>query len=182
MEIEDHPSYELNYNKENKRFAVTDKVSNKTFHFTQKSGGKLYTYTPKTEATHIITIKEIRKQFMPRQNKNTNRAKKVLALLNYPSIQDFKTIIKTNALKNNPVLLEDIDIMEKIYRKDILSIKGKTTRKKTESPEVMYIPVPENILNVHKNVILCAEIMYVNGLTFFDHNFREHLFLYSTSS
>ena len=89
-----------------------------------------------------------------------------MALLNYPSIQDFKMIIKTNALKNNPVLLKDIDIIEKIHRKDILSIKGKTTRKKTESPEVTYIPVPENILNIHKNVILCADIMYINGLTF----------------
>ena len=30
----------------------------------------------------------------------------------------------------------------------------------------MYIPVPENILHIHKNVILGADIMYVNGLTF----------------
>jgi len=33
-EIEDYPSYELDYDKENKRFTVMDKVSNKTFHFT----------------------------------------------------------------------------------------------------------------------------------------------------
>ena len=63
--IEDHPSYKLDYDKDNKRFIVMDKVSNKTFHFTQKSGGKLYIYTPMMEATHINTIKDMRKQFMP---------------------------------------------------------------------------------------------------------------------
>ena len=111
VEIEDHPSYELDYDKANKRFTVTDKVSNKKFHFTCKSGGKLYIYTPKTEATHIYTVKDMRRQFTPRQNKNADRAKKVLELLNYPLIQDFKTIIKTNALRNNPVLLKNIDII-----------------------------------------------------------------------
>jgi len=63
--IKDHPSYELDHDKENKRFTMMDKISNKTFHFTRKSGGKLYIYTPKMEATHINTIKDMRKQFMP---------------------------------------------------------------------------------------------------------------------
>ena len=61
--IEDHLSYELDYDKENKRFTMMDKISNKTFHFMQKSGGKLYIYTPRMEATYINTVKDMRKQF-----------------------------------------------------------------------------------------------------------------------
>ena len=64
-EIEDHLSYELDYDKKSKRFTMMDKVSNQTFHFTRKSGGKLYIYTPRTEATYINTVKDMRKQFMP---------------------------------------------------------------------------------------------------------------------
>ena len=64
-EIEDHPSYELDYDKTNKRFIITDKISKKTFHFMRKSGGKLYIYTPEMEATYINTVKDMRKQFTP---------------------------------------------------------------------------------------------------------------------
>ena len=46
-----------------------------------------------------------------------------------PSIQDLKTIITMNLVKDNEITLKDIDIAEKADGPDIGSIKGKTTRR-----------------------------------------------------
>ena len=165
-ELEDHPTYKLDYIKERKCFRVTDKQSGQTYDFERKSGGRLYIYTPNQHASQVQTVREMKKQFSKRENRNADRAKDLMALLNYPSAQDLKTIIRTNALLNNPVRVEDVDIMEKIYGKDLASLKGKTTRSKHVKETARIVPIPAVLLEENKDVLLYADIMYVNGLTF----------------
>ena len=55
-----------------------------------------------------------------------------------PSIQDLKTIFTMSLVKDNEIILKDIDIAEKADGPDIASIKGKTTRRnKKESDNDM---------------------------------------------
>ena len=55
-----------------------------------------------------------------------------------PSIQDLKTIFTMSLVKDNEIILKDIDIAEKAYGLHIGSIKGKTTRRnKKESDNDM---------------------------------------------
>ena len=55
-------------------------------------------------------------------------AKQLLHTLGYPSVVDLKTIIKTNAIQDNPITESDINLMEHLYGPDIPAVKGKTTR------------------------------------------------------
>ena len=55
-------------------------------------------------------------------------AKWLLHALGYPLVVDLKTIIKTNAIQDNPVTESDIKLMECLYGPNIPTMKGKTTR------------------------------------------------------
>ena len=62
-------------------------------------------------------------------------------MVGHPSIQDYKNIIKMNAINNFPVTVEDIDICEKIFGLDIYMLKGRTVRTK-----------PKSVVNDYNNI------------------------------
>ena len=64
-----------------------------------------------------------------------------------PSLHDFKAIIKMNAIKDCPITLQDIDIAEQIFGKDINTLKGKTVHNKP-------IPIIQNYIQVPKEIKL----------------------------
>ena len=49
-------------------------------------------------------------------------------MVGYPSLSDFKNMIKNNMILNCDVTLEDIQKAEQVYSPDIYAFKGKTTR------------------------------------------------------
>ena len=55
-------------------------------------------------------------------------AKQLLHALGYPLVVNLKTIIKMNAIWDNPITESNIKLMEHLYGPDIPTIKGKTTR------------------------------------------------------
>ena len=55
-------------------------------------------------------------------------ARKLYQIIGTPSIKDFKAIVQGNLIKNCPITIDDINLAEKIFGKDIPAIKGKTTR------------------------------------------------------
>ena len=55
-------------------------------------------------------------------------AKQLLHALGYPLVVDLKTIIEMNMIWDNPITKSNIKLIECLYRPDILTIKGKTTR------------------------------------------------------
>jgi hypothetical protein len=75
----------------------------------------------------LETVDENKKFYTKRQFQRAKRACKLLYSLGYPSINDMKAIIWKNAIKNNPVTTEDINIAEKIFGPDVATLKGKTT-------------------------------------------------------
>ena len=62
--------------------------------------------------------------------------------------------------------MKDVEVAEKIFRKDISSIKGKTTRRTPKSVTDDVIQIPRQLLNNNQNVVLCMDIVYVQGLPF----------------
>ena len=55
-------------------------------------------------------------------------AKQLLHALGYPLVVDLKTIIKTNAIQDNPIIESNIEHREHLYGPNIPTITGKTTR------------------------------------------------------
>ena len=66
---------------------------------------------------------------MKRQYERAREARRVYNIIGNLSLNDYKSIIKMNAIKDCPMTLEDIDIAERILGKNIASLKGKTTKK-----------------------------------------------------
>ena len=104
--------------------------------------------------------------FTKRQYKQAREARRVYNIIGNPSLNDFKSIIKMNAIKDCPITLEDIDIAERIFGKDIASLKGKTTRKKPIPVIKDYVDIPTELKQLHKDVELCVDIMYIHNIMF----------------
>jgi hypothetical protein len=71
-----------------------------------------------------------------------------------------------NAIANNPVTTDDINLAEKIFGRDIGAIKGKTTRRKPVPVVDDYIEIPRELIASQYAVKLCVDLMNVNGLHF----------------
>jgi hypothetical protein len=76
------------------------------------------------------------------QVQRAKAARQLYHALGTPSINYFKAIRKTNAIKNLPITMEDINIAEKIISPDIGALKGKTTRQKPAPVVTDYIEIP----------------------------------------
>jgi hypothetical protein len=83
-----------------------------------------------------------------------------------PTIETFKTLIKMNAIKNCPVMTEDVNIAKKIFRADMSSLKGKSTRRKSTPVREDNIEIPEELIAHNRKIELCIDIMYVNECGF----------------
>ena len=50
--------------------------------------------------------------------------KKLVSTMAYLTVDQLKAMIWMNHIKNNPVTLADVDLVEKVYRKDVMAIKN----------------------------------------------------------
>ena len=87
-------------------------------------------------------------------------------MMMFPSITDFKNAIKMNYIHNFPITIEDINIAEDIFGKDIYILKGKTTRQSPYAVTIDTIKIPNEVIKLHNNIFMGIDIMYVNGLAF----------------
>ena len=67
-----------------------------------------------------------------------------------------------NAIKNCPVMTEDVTIAEKIFGKDMSSLKGKSTRRKVTPVREDTIEILKGLIAQHCDIELCINVMYVN--------------------
>ena len=85
-------------------------------------------------------------------------------MMGYPSVDDFRTAIKYKYVEDCLVTLEDIEVAEDIFGKDIHTLKGKTVRKAPIRVEMDHIAVPNKILKLHNYITMGIDFMFVNGL------------------
>ena len=77
-------------------------------------------------------------------------------------MKDFEWIV------HSAVTLQDIEVAQKIQG-DNLSVpdlKGKTTKSKPPPVVSDFVKVPQEILDIHKAVIISANVFFVNGNPF----------------
>jgi hypothetical protein len=92
----------------------------------------LHYYYPRKEAhlTFVSTVSENKEGFTKRQIKGANLARSLYKTLSYPSMKDFKLMIQSNKIKDCSMTVHYIDVALKIWGKNIVALKGKTTQSK----------------------------------------------------
>ena len=111
--------------------------------------------------SHVQTIEENAKILTPKEIVQANMAKQLLHMLGYPSVVNLKTIIKTNVIQES-----DVKLMEHLFRPDIPTIKGKTTRQCPHQLVSNMVSIPHKLHDAQCDVCLYIDIMYVNGMPF----------------
>ena len=131
-----------------------------------KSG--LHYFDPR-EHQHVAFIAAVsgnKEGFAKRQIKGAEAARALHATLSYPSMKDFKWVLRSNQIRNCPVAAQDVDVAHKIWGKNIAALKGKTTRSKPEVVARDSIKIPTKLLNLHREVFMTADIFFVNKIPF----------------
>jgi hypothetical protein len=123
-------------------------------------------------ADYIILIQETavsknKAGFTKRQIKEAEVAWSLYSKLNYPSWKDFKLIIRSNQIKDCPVTVNHVDTALKIWGKNVMALKGKTTRTKPDPVARDFVKVPVELLKLHKEVYITDNLFFVNKVPFF---------------
>ena len=105
--------------------------------------------------------------YSERQFKMAKLARDTMSIVGRPSDNDYVSIITTNQIKNCPVLPEGIKIAKKVFGPELGTLKGKTTRKKPIPVRQDIISIPRNIKIAHRDVVIAADVMFVNTIPFF---------------
>ena len=82
--------------------------------------------------------------------------------INLMFVNDIPNFI-TALSKIKLVTVEDINVAEDIFGKDIFALKGKTTRRSPYAVTMDIIEMPPEILELHNDTFLGIDLMFVNG-------------------
>jgi hypothetical protein len=88
--------------------------------------------------------------YSKRQLKAAARARALYAKLMYPSLKDFKWAVMSNQINDCSVTVEDINVAQSVWGKDISALKGKTVRKKSTPVLRGEMKVPRDLLSYTK--------------------------------
>ena len=114
----------------------------------------------------VETIAENKKGYQKRQIYNTDRVGSFIKTIRNPSERDLRTLIRSGAILNCPIIIEDVNTFYSIYKKNTLALKGNTTRKKPDKQNTSVIKVPTCILDKHTIVTLYIDIFFISKMSF----------------
>lgn len=114
----------------------------------------------------VSTVAENVKSFTRREVKRAEAARRLMAIIGRPSETQMCDILNGRQLSNCDVKAQDVINARRIFGPDVGSLKGKTVRQKEPHVELSITPIPEDIMERHRQLVVCFDIMYVNGIAF----------------
>ncbi len=131
-----------------------------------KSG--LHYFDPRdSKFIFVNTVSKIKAGFTKREIKEVEVAWSLYSKLNYPSWKDFKWIIRRNQIKDCPVTVNHVDTALKIWSKNVTALIEKTTWMTPDPVARDFVKVPVELLKLHKQVYVTADLFFVNKIPFF---------------
>lgn len=91
----------------------------------EKSGNGLHCADPQ-HINMLNTIEENQKHFSIWQCERAKEVRRLHQSMGHPSIKDHKAMVQSNAIKNCPVTVDDINVCEKIFGPDTHGLEGKS--------------------------------------------------------
>jgi hypothetical protein len=115
---------------------------------------------------NITTVADKRSNYTNRAYLRAVNARNIQKMIERPSTREFIKIVENKLLANCPINRQDILAAEDIFGPDIGSLKGKTVRKGTTHVEMPFTSIPAALMSRYRDVIIGADIMFVNKLPF----------------
>jgi hypothetical protein len=83
-----------------------------------------------------------------------------------PTDKEFKGMVRERLITNCPITVQDIENASRIFGPDLANLRGKRIRTKPEHVRIEYVQIPWDFVELHKYVMLVADVMFVNGVPF----------------
>jgi hypothetical protein len=100
------------------------------------------------------------------ETKRAKIARKLYHVIGGPTPKRFKDILRSNQIKNCPVVENDVDLAHAIYGEDVATLKSKTVRRTPRSIIQDFVKVPPDLVRKFSKIDLCIDVMYVNRIGF----------------
>ncbi len=104
--------------------------------------------------------------YSPRQIASAKAAQKAMSMLGSPSSATLKLMVRDNLVNNCPVTLDAIRVADHVFEPDVASLQGKMTRRTPGHVDPAYVEIPPKIISRNLNVVVVANLMFINGLPF----------------
>ena len=129
---------------------------------------KAFTSKSVNAYTLVSTVAEQKKLFSRRQIEAADTARELYRKLGRPDEAEFYSILTKNLIRNCPVTPDDARRALHIYGPDVATLKGKMTRTTAapRAPTFAAVPLPAPISAHHRNVTLCVDFFFVQGIGF----------------
>ena len=149
----------------------------KTMRFTEHDSTGLYVYNPESNEvripvkaySYLQTISGNWALFNRRELEVADAVRTLHQKLRRPSPSHFKEYVSNKLIHNCPITPADIKRAEFIYGLDPAYLKGKTTQKPAlpHIPTLTIIPLPPDfIIEHHRNIMLCINFFFIQGMAF----------------
>ncbi len=96
--------------------------------------------------------------------KKAKEPRRLQGMIRNPTEKELVGMVREKLIANCPVTVQDVHNANRIFGPDLVNLRGKTTRKKTEHVRVDYVKIPWDLVDMHKYVTLVADVMFINGL------------------
>ena len=117
----------------------------------------------RNEISNLVdTVAENRKGYTAREFARAKVARKLYHAFSCHSVPALKNLIRSRLMRNCSVTTEDVDIAERIFGKDVGTLKGKTTRPKPPIVRTDVVEIPKEILT-RWELELSVDVMWVNS-------------------
>ena len=138
--------YRVTYDSESEDVFTVHMNKGRVMQLKMHKDGLHYHDTADRQVTLIQTVQQNEASYSQRKLATDRRAIYLYSKVGHPSVQDFKAMIKNNLILNCPVTIDDIERASKIYGANIVALKGKTVRTKSDPVISDYIAVPEDVI------------------------------------
>ena len=159
--------YQVTFDSDHGNCFVVHRPDTFDLHFCQSREGLYYYDTRNEEFSLVHTVAQNKQMYTDRQVNQAESARRLYAMIGRPSNVDFENIIRLHIIPDCPTTIDDVCVANKIFGPDVGSLKGKTTRRKPSRVQSDVVFVPSELVQIHKNVILAVDVMFVNSQPFF---------------
>ena len=93
----------------------------------------------------VATLSENQRGYTDQQYDRAKTAQKLYHIIGIPTVENFRALLHMNTIQNCPVMVKDVKIAKCIFRPDMSSLKGKSTRRKPKPVRKDLVEIPAEI-------------------------------------